>query len=765
MNNWQELRDFFKRDNTFNFNEKFSNYGRLIAFTGGVSTLIALLFIAPYRSNYHNYMLFFVGFSEFMLFMLSFKSEAVKKHIYTASFIIYSIYIALFTIEVYNRGFIVNEVLGYLVAVVIISSLIRNFKHLLLYALIVCFAVIFLTINYPDQHDIPLGLFIILLIVVIPTNYVVVKTKLNEDVYFKDLIHLLNRNKKNYKLLLNSSDNAIFIFNKNQKIIDLNNKAKQLLKEFDNRNITLADYLDQFIEDESYEFALKKVNIKDEEFSFDVSFTSTLQSGYSIIHIKNKQVKNLQIFNDQNVSTKLLNHLSIGLILFDSQSKLLSNGKIEEWLGKELNYLNSLQDFIPILYKDDQEWLKNILSSGSVDERYYRKIELEYVGKVWELSAEIKVINHGNKKSFLLSIDRKSLRRINSDKNIRINQRILALSNEQLIKENNFLEGILDSNADILIWTMNENFAITSYNKSFERNLVEFFDIEAYEGINFKDTFMPFVRNGNYGNLVEPFMKALKGGRESFIDRLDDKNGNEFWIEMNVSKLKEIPNQSQELAVVGQIINDRVENQNRIKQSLHEKEVLFRELHHRVKNNLQIISSVLKLQKHYLTDEATKIVMDNLVNRVNSMAIIHENLYYVNEHGYVDFKEYVENLCRHLNITIEGNNIQIKTDIEPIKLSIDIAIPCGLIINELITNSIKYAFDDQKGSIFVHLYTVQDQINLLIEDDGKGLPFDDINKSEGLGLSLVDSLIDQIDGELTLNNAKGSRFLIKFTTK
>jgi len=203
-----------------------------------------------------------------------------------------------------------------------------------------------------------------------------------------------------------------------------------------------------------------------------------------------------------------------------------------------------------------------------------------------------------------------------------------------------------------------------------------------------------------------------------------------------------------------------------LKKSLKEKEVLLQEIHHRVKNNMQIISSLLNLQAGYVQDEKDLEVFKESQNRVKSMAMIHEKLYQSEELSEIDVGDYIKTLVSDLSHTYNADPRQIKTEfhIEEIKLNIETTIPLGLIVNELITNSIKHAFPgDRKGIISIELRSMDNKLSLTVADDGVGLGEDlDFRNTETLGLQLVNNLVGQLNGIIELNRSKGTEFRIIF---
>ncbi len=216
-------------------------------------------------------------------------------------------------------------------------------------------------------------------------------------------------------------------------------------------------------------------------------------------------------------------------------------------------------------------------------------------------------------------------------------------------------------------------------------------------------------------------------------------------------------------------VTERTQAEDRIKASLLEKETLLKEIHHRVKNNLQIISSLLRLQSRQIRDRQVLQLFTESQNRVQAMALIHEKLYRSSNLAKIDFEEYIKTLVEELFRGYEARkrSITFKTNVEQVSLAIALAIPCGLIINELVTNSLKYAFPETVGSqISISLQErVRDQFILTISDNGVGLPEDlDFRNTNSLGLQLVCRLTKQLEGTIELERSQGTKFKIVFAT-
>lgn len=202
-----------------------------------------------------------------------------------------------------------------------------------------------------------------------------------------------------------------------------------------------------------------------------------------------------------------------------------------------------------------------------------------------------------------------------------------------------------------------------------------------------------------------------------------------------------------------------------LRRALDEKEVLLKEVHHRVKNNLQIISSLLNLQADALNDPRDRALFKESESRVRSMALIHERLYKSDDFARVEFREYVDALVSSLFISYQRPEITSEVDIWDCQLPLDTAIPCGLIINELITNALKHAYPDgQRGKVTVGLHeTDGDLLVLTVNDDGIGLPADvDPATTRTLGLNLVSILTRQLQGTLRIERNSGTAFRITF---
>ena len=209
--------------------------------------------------------------------------------------------------------------------------------------------------------------------------------------------------------------------------------------------------------------------------------------------------------------------------------------------------------------------------------------------------------------------------------------------------------------------------------------------------------------------------------------------------------------------------NNRIASQNQvISKSLTEKDILLREIHHRVKNNLQLVSSLLTLQGQSIDDKTARLAITEGKNRVRSMALIHQNLYNKENLTNISVKEYLEKLTQELFYTykIDADKIKLKLDIQDLDLDIDTLVPLGLIINELITNCLKYAFpDNREGLLEVKLYKKEQQLVLNVNDNGVGYD-QNHTRSSSFGSTLISALTEQLEGKLDIESGNGTNAAI-----
>ncbi|MDT8396386.1 MAG: PAS domain S-box protein [bacterium] len=254
------------------------------------------------------------------------------------------------------------------------------------------------------------------------------------------------------------------------------------------------------------------------------------------------------------------------------------------------------------------------------------------------------------------------------------------------------------------------------------------------------------------------------GGTAFFERKLVSKKGSLIPVEISAQTFQ-LGDRYLGLSVIRDI-SDRQEAQERIRNSLAEKEILLREIHHRVKNNLQVISGLLNLQSQYIGDVGVRSVFKESQNRIKTMALIHEELYQREDLALINLAKYLRDLVENLfqSYMVKKEAVELVLDIPALEINLDTAIPCGLIVNELVSNALKHAFPDQrKGKIEVSVTRLGGTYTLTISDDGVGLPEGmDYRKVKSMGMQLVVVLVEQLGGELTYNGEGGTSFMMTF---
>ncbi|MCJ2542155.1 PAS domain S-box protein [Thermostichus vulcanus] len=281
-------------------------------------------------------------------------------------------------------------------------------------------------------------------------------------------------------------------------------------------------------------------------------------------------------------------------------------------------------------------------------------------------------------------------------------------------------------------------------------------------------SFCDFTHPEDVSQNWQLFQEIWNGQRDHYRleKRYIHRNGQIFWCRLAVSAVRDADGKNLFTIGISEDITEEKRAELQIQAALQEKEILLREIHHRVKNNLQIISSLLRLQADQIKSRKYARVFRDAGSRIQAMSLIHEGLYQSNNLAAVDLTQYLHNLISNLFHSYGVNPESIRASIraEGIRLSIDEAVLCGLIINELVTNSLKYAFPKgRSGEIHVHFSQTRKFTQLRVSDDGIGLPPDfDFKETQSLGLQLVATLTEQLEGKIESKNKTGTTFIITF---
>ena len=296
--------------------------------------------------------------------------------------------------------------------------------------------------------------------------------------------------------------------------------------------------------------------------------------------------------------------------------------------------------------------------------------------------------------------------------------------------------------------------------------LCEMFGYSAQE--MYKSTFYDLTLPDEVEESLRKWDELLSGELENFSKEQTyiHKNGSHVNTNVTVSLVRDTKGHPNYYVAVFEDITERKTQEKELLESLNEKETLLKEVHHRVKNNMQVISSILNLQSAYIDDEGALQMLKESQDRIKSMSMIHESLYQSKMLSRVNFTEYVTNISKnlyHSYVRPEGG-ISLDFQLDEVFLNLDTSIPCGLILNELLSNAMKYAFVGRStGGITIQLVSSDDNLRLSVKDDGVGLPEEfNIEESNSLGLQLVSALVSQIRGELNIETGEQTNFTISF---
>ncbi len=337
------------------------------------------------------------------------------------------------------------------------------------------------------------------------------------------------------------------------------------------------------------------------------------------------------------------------------------------------------------------------------------------------------------------------------------------------------LESIFNSSRYILMFTINRQLEVTSMNNNVQGMLNQQFGFETSLGSPIITLLKNQTSPQRYKNQFQFFQRAFQGVQQQFELPLVDKNGDEVWYQMFVNPVS-YGDDHEELSCIAYEITDRKEIDQQIRSTLKEKEILLQEVHHRVKNNLQVISSMLNLQRRFIDDPKMLDILEESQNRISTMSFIHESLYQNSDFSSIGFAEYLKRLTQNLihSYSRVSANVELTCVLDDVQINLKQAIPCGLIVNELVSNALKYAFPEKRGgTIELRVEEKGQDIEIEVSDNGVGLPDDfDFETNESLGVYLVQALTDQLDGSLLVDNNQsenplekesGASFLVRFT--
>jgi len=331
------------------------------------------------------------------------------------------------------------------------------------------------------------------------------------------------------------------------------------------------------------------------------------------------------------------------------------------------------------------------------------------------------------------------------------------------------LNAIFNTTENLLMFTLNKDRQITSYNENFSNITSEVFENNLDHSAHFIDIMNERISDESGVKDIPYFSKAFNGIAQDFEVPIQGVGDTESWYQVFLNPIS-FNNEVKEISCITYDITDRKEADKKIRLALKEKEILLQEVHHRVKNNLQVISSLMNLQRSFVSDPSLVQVLEESQARISTMSYIHESLYRNTDFSSISFAEYLDRLSTNLVNTYSSPDCSVNyiPNLQDVKLPLDQAIPCGLIVNELVSNVLKYAFKGRKnGDFLLNVRESNNRVEIEVADNGVGLPenFEE-RKNESLGTYLIYALIEQLGGEIKIESTKqgrkGSSFLISF---
>lgn len=326
-------------------------------------------------------------------------------------------------------------------------------------------------------------------------------------------------------------------------------------------------------------------------------------------------------------------------------------------------------------------------------------------------------------------------------------------------------QSIMNSPPDIIILSIDPEYRYIFFNNAHREAMLNIWGVEPRLG----DNVLKLLPDPEYRRRVKGgYDKALRGELISAVDEFTDKKGNKKYYQNISSPIISGENEIVGITLFILDVTDRTLAEEKIKDSLREKEVLLKEVHHRVKNNLQIISSMLNMQIDMANSPDVRLHFREAQNRINTMALIHDQLYQSENLAKIEMEDYIQNLVSYIIDTYYDKNVSVSPRFQlcRLRLGLDQAIPLGLIINELVSNAMKYAFSEKaEGEISISMNKNDDgRYTLIIADDGGGFSEDfDPAKLDTLGIKMIEALSQQLEGEFYMESRQGVRATLTFS--
>jgi PAS domain S-box-containing protein len=588
----------------------------------------------------------------------------------------------------------------------------------------------------------------------------------------KDQQEVINKQSQ-LAAIINTTDDIIFSVDKNYKISEFNNALKQVVKKRHGVIIKPGIYVFDILPTEHieavkarYDVALEGESVLAIEKFMMEGVERVYEAYYSPIKINgavtgvavfskdvtDRQQAQQEVHDKQSQLTTIINTTNDIIFSMDRNYNIVQYNSVleeiaEQRAGKKIKPGMNFFDFLP---KETHSWLKQTYNRAlkgenvvSIETFFHPKTK---VNRIYEANYNPIVIN-----GEIIGISVFS-RDITEQKEIE----------KKILNTQSQLAAIINNTTDIVV-SIDKNYNIVQFNKLLADMVKRRYGKTLSEGMSVFET----MEEENHRDIKNIYERVFAEGKslvavEMFAVGQDRK----LYFESNYNPIRQ-NNETVGIAIFSRDISEKITSETELRSALKEKEVLLKEVHHRVKNNLQVISSILNLQTAYVKDKATANILKECQNRIKTMAYIHESLYQTKDFLQINFGEYIINLVKNLFYSYDANQQKIKAnfDVDTIFLNLDTSIPCGLIINELVSNAFKYAFaDGREGFISVKVKKLENnKIQMQVADNGTGMPTDiDFRNTESLGLQLVNILSEQINATLTLNQTNGTTFEIIF---
>lgn len=603
---------------------------------------------------------------------------------------------------------------------------------------------------------------------------------------------LLLESQKKYQSLIDESpfgilivfDNRVLFSNSEAHKILKAEKASQLegktLDDFLN-GMNFSQLLEQLKHQNYYETKakdLKKNTLQLELKASPILFEDKKCYLLSLVDItekkkiekENKRIKGVETFN------KIL------------QAELEERERIQENLVNAKSYTEGIiESSLDMIFTADYDGKINRLNSAAqLEFKAYKKLLAKPLKVIFSKEKEaIDVLNNlKNKKSFTGEVTLKrtdestfpaylSLSYLYNTDNVvmgimGVSRNITDLKKKELEIKNQAakLSSIIETSSHFF-FTVNRDYHITSFNQGFKNDVFNNSGKKIKFGTHFYEVIAEHLDQKSIREFWNDKFSAVfnKEAVHFEFERTGEK-GEKYFREIYLNPIYNENGKVMEVSGIAHDITDNKIAEENLKNSLNEKEILLKEVHHRVKNNMQVINSILSLQSAYTKDDSVLKILKESQNRIKSMSQVHEKLYQTKDFSKIDFGDYLEELSHNLLISYENplHKVRLIKECDEVYLNLDEAIPCGLIVNELISNSLKYAYteDSVNCELLVGIKAKGNKVTLTVADNGIGIQDVDIDNLESLGLQLVNALTEQLEGRLDLDVSSGTKFNIIF---